>query len=74
MIPVFNLSKLISRGLLGPLPYINAKVPTLFTAITTGQDAKNPLVYGNYTNSFILEYGQVIQIVVDNADDGGHPM
>lgn len=30
-------------------------------------------MYGTYTHSFVLEQGQVVQIVVDNDDTGKHP-
>jgi iron transport multicopper oxidase len=48
-------------------------VPTLYTALTTGDEANNPTVYGGYTNSFVLEQGQIVQIVVNNLDSGRHP-
>jgi iron transport multicopper oxidase len=59
---------------LGPNgPYIGQKVPSLYTALSTGKDALNPVVYGNATNTFILRQGQIIDLVVNNYDDGGHP-
>ena len=61
------------RAALGPTPYIAPKVPTLFTALTTGHDALNPKVYGDGVNPFVLESGQIVQIVVNNLDTGAHP-
>lgn len=55
------------------ITYTAPKVPTLYTALTTGDEATNPAVYGGYTNSFVLEQGQIIQIVVNNLDSGRHP-
>ncbi|KAH0565751.1 hypothetical protein GP486_000848 [Trichoglossum hirsutum] len=48
-------------------------VPTLFTALTTGADATNPLVYGINSNPYILKKGDVIEITVNNDDPGKHP-
>ena len=33
----------------------------------------NPAVYGSSTNSFVLEKGQVVEIVLNNYDPGKHP-
>jgi iron transport multicopper oxidase len=30
-------------------------------------------VYGEYTHPFVLEKDQVVEIVVNNLDPGGHP-
>ncbi|KAF2465184.1 putative multicopperoxidase [Lindgomyces ingoldianus] len=62
-----------ARAGLGKTPYIGQKVPTLFTALTTGQNAKNPKVYGETTNPYVLNKGDIVQIVLNNLDDGGHP-
>jgi iron transport multicopper oxidase len=48
-------------------------VPTLYTALTTGDEASNPVVYGEYTHSFVLEKDQIVQVVVNNLDSGRHP-
>lgn len=48
-------------------------MPTLYTALTAGEDASNAAVYGEYTNSFVLKQGQIVQIVVNNLDSGRHP-
>lgn len=48
-------------------------MPTLYTALTSGDLATDATVYGTYTHSFVLERGQTVQIVVDNADTGKHP-
>jgi iron transport multicopper oxidase len=34
--------------------------------MTTGEDAVNPLVYGEFSHSFVLEKDQIIQIAVNN--------
>ena len=52
--------------------YINQKVPTLYTAATTGEFNTNPIVYGE-VNPFIVNYGDLVQIVVNNVDAAAHP-
>lgn len=34
--------------------------------MTTGEDAINPLVYGEFSHSFVLDRHQIIDIVVNN--------
>ena len=55
------------------IPYVTPKVPTLYTALSTGQNATNPTIYATNTNAFVLERNQVIDIVVNNNDTGRHP-
>ncbi|RDL38450.1 uncharacterized protein BP5553_02790 [Venustampulla echinocandica] len=55
------------------ISYAAQKVPTLYTAMTAGKDAVNPLVYGEYSHSFVLEKDQIVEIVVNNHDSGKHP-
>lgn len=49
-------------------------MPSLFTALTTGASATNPLVYGVNANAYVLKKGEVVEIVINNFDDGVHPM
>lgn len=53
--------------------YVRPKVPTLMTALTTGNAAANPTVYGINTNSFVLNKGDVVEIILNNNDPGKHP-
>jgi iron transport multicopper oxidase len=55
------------------ITYKAPKVPTLYTALSAGEQATDPRVYGTYTNSFVLERGEIVQIVVNNLDTGRHP-
>lgn len=48
-------------------------MPTLYTALSAGELATNPTVYGSFTHSFVLEKGDIVQIVVNNLDTGRHP-
>ncbi|KAI0479162.1 Cupredoxin [Xylariaceae sp. FL0804] len=55
------------------ITYKAPKVPTLYTALSAGDLATDPTVYGSYTNSFVLEKGEVVQITLNNLDTGKHP-
>jgi iron transport multicopper oxidase len=48
------------------ITYVAPKVPTLYTVMSTGADAANPLVYGEFSHSFVLDHNQIIEIVVNN--------
>lgn len=62
------------RIYLGNNTYVTPKVPTLYTALTTGSAAWNPEVYGTGANAYIIKSGQVVQIIVENHDSIEHPM
>jgi len=50
------------------------KVPSLYTAITSGRLGTTSTVpYGGNSNAFLLQQGQVIEIVINSADPGKHP-
>ncbi|KAH6656212.1 Cupredoxin [Truncatella angustata] len=68
-----NLGNGANYAFFNNITYTAPKVPTLYTALTTGDEATNPAVYGGYTNSFVLEQGQIVQIIVNNLDSGRHP-
>ncbi|CCT72117.1 related to cell surface ferroxidase [Fusarium fujikuroi IMI 58289] len=55
------------------ITYRAPKVPTLYTALTSGKQATNPQIYGTYTHSFVLEKDEIVQLVINNRDDGRHP-
>src|SRR2546429_2673001 len=61
------------RGYFNNITYIFPKVPTLYTVLTVGKDAVNPVVYGIDVNPFVFRQGEIIEIVVNNGDTGGHP-
>lgn len=68
-----NLGDGANYAFFNDITYKEPKVPTLYTALSSGQTASNAAVYGKWTHSFVLEQGQVVQIVVDNDDTGKHP-
>jgi iron transport multicopper oxidase len=55
------------------ITYTAPKVPTLYTVLTSGEQATDPQVYGTYTHSFVLEKDQIVDIIVNNIDPGRHP-
>ena len=63
----------INYAIVNNQTYEAPKVPAMFTALTTGQDSTSPWVYGNTTNSFILNHLDMVWLVINNDDGGGHP-
>ncbi|ESZ96207.1 multicopper like protein [Sclerotinia borealis F-4128] len=55
------------------ITYVSPKVPTLYTVMSAGDNALNAAIYGEFTHSFVLDYEQTIEIVVNNLDSGKHP-
>jgi iron transport multicopper oxidase len=41
--------------------------------LSSGPDAANPLVYGTYSNPFVLNKDSIVDIVLNNDDKGKHP-
>ncbi|KAK8229337.1 conidial pigment biosynthesis oxidase Abr1/brown 1 [Phyllosticta capitalensis] len=69
-----------SRITLGDDPYISPKTPSLYTALTTGQSASDPAIYGQ-VNGHVLQPGSIVELIVNSEartaiDIGGvgHPM
>ncbi|KAK0615874.1 Cupredoxin [Bombardia bombarda] len=60
------------RACFNNFTYIGQQVPTLYTAATTNDSNTNPAVYGQ-VNPFIVNSGDVVQIVVNNLDVAIHP-
>lgn len=53
--------------------YIAPPVPSLFTALSSGPNARDPSIYGNTTNTFVLDHLDMVWIVINNHDNGTHP-
>ena len=53
--------------------YTSPKVPTLYTALSSGSFVNNADIYGSATNSFVLQKGEVVEIIVNSGDPGKHP-
>lgn len=61
----------IPRAYFNNLTYIPQKVPTLFTAFSA-PDPTIPAIYGA-VNPFVVNKGDIVQIVVNNLDAAIHP-
>lgn len=68
-----NLGDGANYAFFNDITYVRQKVPSLYTALTTDEFASNSIVYGLYTNSFVLGYNEVTEIVLNNHDAGKHP-
>ena len=54
------------------ITYLAQKAPTLATALTTGKAATNASIYGTNVQAFVAEYGDLVEVVVNNYDTGAH--
>lgn len=54
------------------ISYVKPKVPTLYTALSSGELATDPSVYGENINPFVLGHNQVVEIILNNNDTGSH--
>ncbi|KAI8634433.1 multicopper oxidase [Xylariaceae sp. FL1651] len=68
-----NLGDGINYAFFNNVTYKAPKVPSLYTALSAGELATDPSIYGSFTNSFVLEKGEIVQIIVNNLDSGRHP-
>ena len=69
-----NPSDLLLSAFFNDVTYVRPKVPTLFTALSSGPLATDPTIYGPYTSPFVLEKNEIVEIVVNNLDPGKHPI
>ena len=68
-----NLADGVNYAFFNNQTYIRPKVPSLYTALTSGSLATNPSIYGSSTNAFVLKKNDVVEIVLNNNDKGRHP-
>ncbi|CAM1502605.1 Fc.00g073810.m01.CDS01 [Cosmosporella sp. VM-42] len=68
-----NLGDGANYAFFNNITYKPPKVPTLYTVLSSGSMATDPQIYGTYTHSFVLEKDEIVQIVLNNLDDGRHP-
>ena len=64
----------ITRFIINDITYIPQRVPSLYTALTVGNYSTDPVVYGVNSNPFVLKYGDVIEVVIQNKHENLHPM
>lgn len=68
-----NLGDGANYAFFNNITYRAPKVPTLYTVLSGGELATNEQIYGTYTNTFVLHKDEIVQIVLNNLDDGRHP-
>ncbi|KAJ8114280.1 hypothetical protein OPT61_g3793 [Boeremia exigua] len=68
-----NLGDGANYAFFNNVTYAEPAVPALYTVMSSGEHANNPLIYGSHTNSFVLNGNETIEIVLNNNDDGKHP-
>ncbi|KAE9365562.1 multicopper oxidase [Stipitochalara longipes BDJ] len=57
------------------ITWLPQKVPSLFTAMTTGNASTHNLTYGINANAMVLNnHNAVYEIIINNTDNGGHPI
>ncbi|KAI9741301.1 MAG: hypothetical protein M1834_003018 [Cirrosporium novae-zelandiae] len=63
----------IQRAVINNETYLAQSVPTLYTAITVGDEyASNPTVYGQ-VNPHVVKYGEIVEIILNNMHYNLHP-
>lgn len=68
-----NLGDGVNYAMLNGVTYVHPRVPTLTTALTSGDLATDPRIYGDNINAFVLQKDEIVEIVVNNYDSGKHP-
>jgi len=63
----------INYAIINNQTYQAPTVPAMFTTLTTGKDCNSLSVYGNTTNTFILNHMDMVWLVINNHDEGAHP-
>lgn len=55
------------------VPYVAPAVPSLYSVLSSGEFATSLSTYGSATNAYILEKGDVVELILNNQDTGKHP-
>jgi len=61
-----------NRAMFNEITYNPTLVPAVFSELTLGANATQASAYGPL--SFVVEYGDVVDLVVKNGDVGKHPL
>lgn len=61
-----------NRAMFNGITYNSPLVPAVFSELTLGDNATVPSAYG--PSSFVIEYGDVVDLVIKNGDVGKHPL
>lgn len=69
-----NLGDGANYAFFNNITYVAPKVPTLLSVLSAPEnDSVNAYIYGSNTNAHVFEYGEVVEIVINNGDTGTHP-
>ena len=68
-----NLGDGANYAFFNDVSYVTPKVPSLYSAMSTGSSATVATIYGPNTNAFVLGHNQVVELVLNSNDDGTHP-
>lgn len=63
-----------TRISMGDQPWTEPKVPTLYTALSTGDAAFDPATYGPGVDPHIISNGDIVQVIFENPQQHPHPM
>lgn len=63
----------LNRGMINRVPFVSSLTPTYYTALTTGDYAINPEVYGPQGRGYVTKQNDYIEIVINNYDGDHHP-
>lgn len=63
----------VTYAMFNGVTYTPPKVPTLYSVLSAGDLAANPIIYGSNTNTHVLQHNEVVEIVLNNMDAGLHP-
>lgn len=68
-----NLGDGVNYAFFNNITYTEPLVPVLTTVMTSGELCENINIYSDNTNPFILRKDEIIEVVLNNYDDGRHP-
>ncbi|KAF2123245.1 multicopper oxidase-domain-containing protein [Lophiotrema nucula] len=63
-----------TRIKIGQEPWVEPKVPSLYTALSTGSAALNASTYGVGVDPWILKSNEIVQVYMENPQAFPHPM
>ena|SRR5579859_3567612 len=63
----------INYAIVNNSTYMTPRIPSLWRALTSGHAANDPKTYGLSSNPYVVDYGAMVWIVINNDDTGPHP-
>ncbi|KAJ2800573.1 ferroxidase fet3 [Coemansia guatemalensis] len=56
------------------ITYQSSLVPSIFSALTTGDRAINPITYGPQTNTHVIKHDEVVELLLWSSTEQSHPI